>query len=305
MAFLRISPRRAAVALRGNRCVSALGLGLLLAVILSPAAMAAGQSAQQRIVAVGGAITEILFALGAEQHLVGADTTSLWPPAALDLPRVGYQRTLSAEGVLSLGPTLLLGTVDAGPPATLKQLGEAGLDIQILEYARSPQGVADAVQRIAAIVGRESEGAEIVARLQAGTQQLGRVVDRQAGKPRVLFLFVGGRGTPMVSGRNTVADAMIKLSGGVNAVEAYEGFKPLNPESIIVANPDLVLLTKRTLDMTGGEDKIFSLPGIATTTAGRERQLLAMDGLYLLGFGPRVTDAAIELNRRMHQVVGD
>jgi iron complex transport system substrate-binding protein len=96
----------------------------LLALMLS---IAAGSSAAgsahadslQRLVSVNGSVTEVVYALGAQGQLVGVDTTSKYPPETQKLPNVGYQRQLSAEGVLSLQPSLVLVTEDAGPPTAL------------------------------------------------------------------------------------------------------------------------------------------------------------------------------------------
>lgn len=276
-------------------------LALLVLVFAAPIAYAA----EQRIVAVGGAITEILFALGAEGAIVGVDTTSLWPPEAADIPQVGYQRNLSAEGVLSLSPTMLIATPEAGPPAVIKQLRQTGLRIEILDYEHSPDGVVHAVRQVAALLGREAQSAAIIKKIQSDRDRLDALLALQKKTPRVAFLLSVGRGTPLVSGYGTVADQMIRLSGAINAIDDFEGFKPLNAESLIIADPDLILMTERTLRLTGGESKVLALPGVAPTRAGQNARLLAMDGLYLLGFGPRVADAAADLNKRIQSAVID
>ena len=94
-----------------------------------------------RVVSVGGAITETLYALGAEHLLVGADTTSLYPAAATRLPSVGYARALSAEGVLSLRPTLLLAGAEAGPPAVMRQLAAARVNLLQLDADHRFEGL--------------------------------------------------------------------------------------------------------------------------------------------------------------------
>lgn len=200
---------------------------------------------------------------------MGVDTTSRWPQRAAQLPQVGYQRSLSAEGVLSLAPTLLLGSREAGPPAALRQLRESGLSIEIVDYARSPEGVVNAILRIGALLDRNTQAENTIRQVRAAKNRLERAIQRQRHQPRVLFMLSIGRGTPMVSGVDTVADAMINLSGAVNAVDAYDGFKPLNAESIILANPDVILVTDRTLREIGGPDALLTLPGVKHTTAGR------------------------------------
>ena len=104
---------------------------------------------EQRIVALGGPVTEIVYALGAEVHLVGVDASSLYPKAAQELPSVGYFRQVPAEGVLSLGPTLVLASEETGPPATLEQLRSAGTRVEVIPSAASADGAKEKIRAVA------------------------------------------------------------------------------------------------------------------------------------------------------------
>jgi len=263
-------------------------------------------AAPRRIVCVGGALTEIVWLLGAERELVGVDTTSLHPAEARALPSVGYSRALSAEGVLSLRPSLLLATRDAGPPAVVQQLKAARVAMNVVEIAHSLEGVRAAVLQVAALVGREAQGERLAAQLAADGAAAGRHVaalaERRAGRaaPRVLFVRSHSMAQVRIAGRQTAADAVLTLAGGANAFAEVSGYKPLTPEAAVAAAPDIILTTDQGLHAAGGVDGLLKAPGLAATPAGRARRVVSLDALLLLGFGPRLPQAVTQLADRLH-----
>ncbi len=276
-----------------RRCVVL--LSLLCAVGLCQAADPA-----LRVVSVGGAITETIYALGAEGGLVGVDTSSLYPSAATKLPQVGYARTLSAEGVLSLRPTLLLLTSEAGPPAVLRQLKEAGVPTVTIPAGHGVTEAADKVRKVAAALGQDGLGEKLATQLLDEARAVSDKIAALKTKPRVLFLYARSGGTLNVAGADTAADAMIAAAGGVNAVTGYTGYKPLTAEAAVAAAPDVILVTTTGLESLGGADKLFALPALAPTPAARSHRVAAMDDLLLLGFGPRTGQALRELATALH-----
>lgn len=271
-------------------------LSLLAALWLLLGSAAAAQP--QRVVAVGGAVTEIVYALGAEHLLVGTDTTGYWPPPAARLPKVGYQRTLSAEGILSLRPDLLIVTEQAGPPAVLQQVEAANVALLALADGRSLKDVEETVRVLAAALERREAGAQLRQNLAQQRAELARRVARQPEAVRVLFLMNHGGGPPLVAGRDTAADSIIALSGGENVVQAWRGYKPLTPEAAVALAPEILLTTDQSLKQSGGEQALLRLPGLGLTPAARAGRVIAMDALLLLGFGPRTAQAAMELHRQ-------
>lgn len=261
----------------------------------------------RRIVVVGGALTETLYRLGAQAEIVGVDTTSLFPAQAQQLPSVGYARALSAEGVLSLRPTLVVASGEAGPPAVLRQLEAARVPVVMLDAEHRIQGLLMRTRRLAEQVGRAAEGEALATQLQvdwAATQA--RVAQLGAGRPvpSVLFVFSHSMAQLRIGGRGTAADAAITYAGGRNAVGQLEGFKPLTPESVIAAAPDLILATEQGLSAAGGIDGLLKAPGLAATPAGRARRVVALEALYLLGFGPRLPQAVAQLAGLLHAGAG-
>jgi iron complex transport system substrate-binding protein len=268
------------------------------------AATSAWAAPARRIVSVGGALTETLYALGAQADLVGADATSLYPQAARQLPRVGYARTLSAEGVLSLRPTLIVATQEAGPPAVLRQIESARVPLALLDADHRVEGVLARTQRLAELCGRGDAGRALVADLQrrwAQTEE--QLAQRRASgrsAPRVLFVLSHSMVHVRVSGIGTAADAMIRYAGAVNALGGVQGYKPLTPEAAIAAAPDVILATEEGLQAAGGIDGLLKAPGLTQTPAGRARRVVAQDALFMLGFGPRLPRAVAALADALH-----
>lgn len=265
---------------------------LLCAALLASPALAE----PSRILALGGAVTETAFALGAGPALVGVDQTSIYPAAATELPKVGYVRTLGAEGLLSLHPSLVLASADAGPPDALRQVGAAKVPVVSLPEAHTPEAALERVRLVGDALGHPGEAAAMMAAMRADLAQVAQDVAATERRPRVLFLLSAGRGAPMAAGTATAAEAMLKLAGAVNAAEGFSGYRPLSAEAVLLATPDVVLTTTQTLEAAGG------VPGIQAAMPGLDGRVpvLAFEGLYLLGFGPRLAHAQRDLAAALH-----
>ncbi|MCF7992373.1 MAG: hemin ABC transporter substrate-binding protein [Thiohalocapsa sp.] len=270
-------------------------LGLSMPAASAPAS-ADGGAPSARLVSVDGAITEIVYALGAEDRLVGVDTTSKYPPAAEALASVGYKRSLSAEGVLSLQPDLVLATDDAGPPEVLRQIDAAGVQVEQVPDEPTIEGLHSKIDTVARLLGRASEGKALRGRIDAELDRLSRQIRPAGDPPRVLFLLHTGAGNDLAAGRDSVADTVIRLAGGENVLhDAFSGYKPLGPEAALVGAPQVILVTKRNLDGLGGIDGLLRHASLSATPAGSARRVVAMDGPLLLAFGPRLATAVAEL----------
>jgi iron complex transport system substrate-binding protein len=289
-------PRRPSSPRTRRGCLAA----LVACAALGVAGPAPAQSEQPRIVSVGGDVTEIVVALDAGDRLVAVDSTSQYPSAVEELPDVGYLRRLAAEPILSLQPTQVLAAEDAGPPQALAQLRDAGVEVTSIPDTPTPEGVVEKVRRVAAALGLEPRGRALAGRLERRFAALSERLSQVSDRPRVMLLLSVGRGTPMTAGTDTAADGIIRLSGGVNAVQGLSGYKPLSQEAMVEAAPDVVLVTHRTLEQLGGEAALLDRPALAATPAGWAGRVVAMDGLLLLGFGPRTPTAIAELAQALH-----
>lgn len=286
-----------------RRHLLALAAGAAASPALSPALSRVwAQEARRaaRIVSVGSSLTEIVYALGAESLLVGVDTTSLYPEAARALPQVGYMRALSAEGVLSLKPTLVIATTAAGPASTLDQLRASGVEVRVLPDEYDYDSVAAKIEAVGAITGKAAGAQAMIAEGRAAMSDLTAKLGGVAARPRVLFLLSMGGGAPQAAGLHTAADGIIRLAGGVNAVEGYSGYRPLTPEAVIASRADFVLVTRQTVEALGGIDAVLKQPALARTPAGKAGRVLQFDTLLLLGFGPRTPQAATQLAVALH-----
>lgn len=257
-----------------------------------------------RFIIIGGALTEIIYALNADAQLVGVDTTSIYPVAATQLPRVGYARSLSSEGILALRPTQLISTEDAGPPMVLKQIADAGIPMTILPSHYRFEGVLERVQKIGELIGKRDAAKALIHQLKMQWYQTQDQVDRSRVKNRrVLFILSQNPSQVMVGGDKTSADAVIAYAGARNAISGFSGFKPLTPEAVIAANPDVILMTDQGMKAVGGIGGVLRFPGINQTQAGKQRKIISLEAMYLLGFGPRLPMAVADLNRFLQQAI--
>ena len=267
---------------------------LLLIVCLATTALPVA-AAPERLISADGSLTEIVYALGEEARLVGVDSTSRYPAPADKLPDVGYSRDLSAEGTLSLAPQAMLITEQAGPPQVLHQIQAAGVRMETFSAAPSLDAVRGKIEGVAALLNKAAEGQAL---WQQVTTQVETIRQHVSGieKPlRVLFVFSAEGSSPVVGGRNTGADAMITLAGAINVAADIEGYKPMTAEAIVAARPEAILTMQRHASHDLSADALFKKPGISLTPAAREQRLISMDGMYLLGFGPRIGAALNEL----------
>jgi iron complex transport system substrate-binding protein len=302
------------------RHFSKLGLIAVLALCLLVPAMTRGADSvtgstpgpsvpgydSSRIISIGGSITEILYALGLQQQIIAVDTTSLYPPNVLkDKPNVGYMRQLSAEGVLGLSPTLILAIEGSGPHETIDVLERAKVPFVIIPDRFSADGVFDKIRIISADVGVPGRGECLANTVRQDMATLDAQRGRITQQVKVAFILSLANGRPVIAGRQTAADGIIRLAGGANAFDDFEGYKPVNDEAISAARPDAVLVMDRG-EHALSADMVFSEPGLALTPAAEHRVLISMDGLYLLGFGPRTVRAARDLASRLYpKMVGE
>lgn len=272
------------------------------AVFAAAVSVALPAGAAERVLAIGGAVTEIVYALGAGDLVVARDTTSSFPPEVEDLPDVGYMRALSPEGVMSVAPDLILAAEGAGPPETLAVLTSADIPLVTVPEGYDGAAIAAKISVIGAALHREAEAAVLTQQIAAEMQTVADRAGTVAGdrSKSVLFILSMQGGRILASGRDTAADAVIALAGARNALTEFEGYKPLTDEAILAAAPDVILLMDRGGDTAQLDADLLAMPAVAATPAGQSRALVRMSGLYLLGFGPRTADAVADLSDRLY-----
>jgi iron complex transport system substrate-binding protein len=252
-----------------------------------------------RIVAIGGAITEILYALGLEDRIVAVDLTSDFPSRTKEKESVGYMRTLSPEGVLSVNPTLVLAMQGSGPKEAIDVLEKASVPFVLVPEAHDGDGVLAKIRFVADAVGAHDAGEALAQDVAADLAALAEDRARIAQRRKAVFMLSMGGGAPLIAGDHTAADDIFKLAGVDNALSGYSGYKPANEESAMAASPDaVVIMAERSDQMT--PDAVFANAAFAGTPAARDRKLVALYGSYLLGFGPRTAHAARDLAAAMY-----
>lgn len=268
----------------------------------SPAAYAQEKLDSTRLISIGGDITEIIYALGEEKRLIARDTTSLFPDQALKLPDVGYMRALSPEGILAMNPTAIVAVEGSGPPEALTVLRSASVPFETVPNAYTRDGILAKIDKVGALLGVEPKAAEL---RQKVATDLDAAMTSAAKRPegerkRVLFILSMQGGKIMASGTGTAADGIIKLVGSINAVGTFPGYKPLTDEAIIEAKPDVILMMNRGDGAGTKNEDLMKQPALALTPAVQNKAIIRMDGLYLLGFGPRTAGAVRELTQAIY-----
>ena len=259
-------------------------------------AAAFGTSAQAedspRVVTADGAITEIVYRLGLETLLVGVDTTSGYPEQTDSLPKIGYLRALPFEGVLALKPDLLITSERAAPAENLERLARAGVQVEKLPSARTPETALERIVTVGGLLG-EAERAEVLAsELRSKINRIQQASETRENRPAVLFILAAGNHSVMLAGEGTSASALLDAVGAVNAVSGIQGYKPANREAILASRPDAIVIA----ESTPGQFAIDSWPEVERLDAWQSGHRLVADGMLLLGFGPRLPDAMAAVN---------
>lgn len=276
----------------------------LLGLLLVPGACSRldSHASANRVVSVSKQINEFMYAIGAQDNLVARDLTSVYPPAITRLPSVGYHRALSAEGIISMKPTLFLTDGNVGPEAVLDQLKQVGIPILVIK----PGATLDSAQLLMKQLGtrfhRERAADSVIAQWRSGMDSVWRDTLRYAGQPhpRVLvmhfgqivnnYLAVGGTGP---------ATQMLHWAGGSNAVDST-GMTRLTPELIAKLAPDMIIATDVGFDRVGTAAKFAQLPGVNLTPAGKNQRIYRINEQELLYFGPRTPATVRELVTMVH-----
>jgi iron complex transport system substrate-binding protein len=199
-----------------------------------------------------------------------------------------------------LSPTLILASKAAGPESVLKQIKEVGIPIKQFSSEKTVDAVQTKIIGIAKQLNRVDAGEKLVTQLRTDMARLQDKLIDITHRPRVAFFLTLSKGTPLVAGKVTGADAMIKLAGGENAIQNFEGYKPANTEMLVALAPEFILVSTRMVDAMGGIKELQQLPAIKLMTQAKHQQIVIMDTLYLLGFGPRTGKAALELADNIH-----
>lgn len=253
---------------------------------------------KRKIVSLNGTLTEMIFALGSGDEIVAVDVTSTFPAETSQLTNLGHMSSISAESILGSSPTHVVGFKDEVKTDLVKQLQQAGVNVQLYDREFSVNGTQKVIRQVSSWLGKDEIGQQLIETIDTDVKSLKKL----KSKPSVLFVYARGAGMMMVAGEGTQMEKMIEMAGGKNAVNGFNEFKPLTPEAVIAANPSLVLMFESGAKSISKDGGFEGIPGIKLTEAGKNKQFMEMDGQYLSGFGPRMGKALLELNQKLASI---
>jgi iron complex transport system substrate-binding protein len=255
--------------------------------------------AQHRIITAGSAMTETVCALGDCDKIIASDRTSLYPASIQQLPSIGYRSAISAEGIISLKPTLVIVEKDYVDEAVLTQLKGSGIQLVVVDRKLNVDDTKKYIAQIATALRREAEGKKIIAKIDGELAEAKSWLQRAVSTPKTLAVYNRGTSTISIAGEGTFA-GILQYVGAKNALQQVEGYKPLNAEGLIAANPDYLVMTSTGFESIGGMEGVLKIQGVAQTTAGKKKQIVFIDSLKLTNFGPRFGEAVKELVLLLH-----
>jgi iron complex transport system substrate-binding protein len=259
-----------------------------------------------RLIAIGGSLTEIVYALGEQERLIARDSTSIYPPEAFSLPDVGYMRALSPESVLSVGPSAIIALEGSGPKEAVDVLKKASVPYIEIADTFDHKGILHKIEFVGQTLGVEEKAKALAARVDEDLKQAEATTSSVKERRRVLFILSFQDGKILGAGEGTAANGILQLAGAENAVTGFKGYKALADEAVMQAAPEVILMMDRGSgsDHSALDSQLLAHPAIAATPAGKNKAIIRMDGAYLLGFGPRTGAAVRDLVERLYPASG-
>jgi len=257
------------------------------------------QAQPKRIVTLNGALTETLDALGLGKNIVAVDVTSTYPAYVNTLPKVSKNRSVSAEGLISFSPDVVLAPDGSVSKEIESQINAAGIKLVRIKQIFTLDGTYQFIKDVAAAVNATAKGDILIKQTKDKVAKALALVKQQPKNAKVLFIYARGPGVMMVAGKNTHIDAIIGLAGGKNAVSSFNDFKPYTTEALVEANPDVILMFDFGFSSLGGMDSILKIPGMAQTNAGKNKRIVQMDADLLINFSTRLDQAILQLHSKI------
>ncbi len=281
-----------------NRTLYTLIIGVLLLLPTASTSASAQEKTAARIISTDAGVTDVLIALGMGEQLVGVDVTSQLP-ADIKLPRLGYHRTLSAEGLLSLNPSLIIGSTHMGPPETIAALKTYPLTLMQLPVASDDKKLAENISQISELTDRQQQAQPLLKHID-NTMVLIQQQQVAAGTRIAFLLHMEGRGLRL-AGSGTTGSDIIRLLGGDNAGE-HNSYRSVSAEALLSLEPEVIIIAAQN-----GEQTVAGLmesnPMLRYTPAGKQKKIIAVDShLLVAGISLKALDAVADLSNQLQQL---
>lgn len=251
-----------------------------------------------RIVSLNGTLSEIVADLGLEKNIVGTDITSNYPESLKSKPKIGHNRSINAEGVLSLQPNIVVGIEKEVSPQLAAQFRSSGIRLMLFNREFTAAGTKNLIHAVADSLHHTVKADSLTKAFESQLAEAQKHISK-AKKPKVLFIYARGTGTMMVGGTGTPVEKVIELAGGTNAITEFAEYKPLTSEALVKSNPDVILLFDDGLESLGGASGLLAVQGVSQTNAGKNKRFVTMPGDLLTSFGPRLGQAVTELAEKI------
>ena len=252
----------------------------------------------KRIVSLSGSLTEIVDALGLGANLVAVDVTSDYPSYVKEIPKVSKNRSITAEGIASFRPDIVLGFEGEVSAAVLAQFKTLNISCVLFKQEFSEAGLTGLVRKVGQALNVTTKGNQVADQLSKDLKSA--IAKGKSSKAtKMMFVYARGAGAMSVSGSGTAVDAVIKLAGAQNVMKGFTGYKTYNTEALVQANPEVILLFDFGMSSLGGKEAILKLPGVNLTIAGKNKRVIAMDASLLNGFSMRLPQAIQQLHEKL------
>lgn len=255
-----------------------------------------------RIVSVSKHLTEMVFALGKGHDVVAVDLSSTYPDSAKQLPTVGYHRLLSAEGIISMKPDLVMHSNDIAPPTVITQLQKVGINIKVFPAANTLDSAKMLLTILGKFFGEEKKADSLNKNLDAGMEMVYAGEKQIKDTPSVMIIHFGQANNAyfVMSGRKGPGDKMIAYAGGKSVKYDAKGARQLSAEAIAASNPDIIIATDYGFDKIGGAEKFKTVAGVALTNAAKNNRIYRFEEHDLIYFGPRSAVNIMKLMLLIH-----
>ncbi|MBS4071590.1 MAG: ABC transporter substrate-binding protein [Algoriphagus sp.] len=268
---------------------------ILMVSCKAPQNQESAPSESRKIITAGGTVTEIVDALGFGDQIIATDITSTYPASMQILPSIGYRNQIKAEGILALGPDLILAEEGYLSEDVVNQLKSAQIEIHFFKKPIQVEETKKLITDLAAFFEAQVKGNRIIDELQADLDSLKSYLVLNNSSPKAAFIMARGPQTVFMAGEDTFAQSIFELAGLQPAASGFKDFVPVTPEALVTLNPDFLVFFDSGIESLGGKEGLAQVKGLSETPAFKNGHILSFDGHYLSGFGPRVGKAALEL----------